>query len=178
MNLILQKKKENISEYLIKLYQTEDLIRSYELDLDRIYANIIVHLPVEEEEKMALRAWYKELLEEMKEKGLEVKGHVAEITDLLLALEQLHLELYKLDKNYKPVYEKAAEDIQKHIDLSEGLISNPVEVCLNTVYGYMLLRLDGGEVDDELNTRIQNFGEVLSYLSYRYKIKQTLDSVK
>lgn len=36
-----QKRKENIAEYLLYMWQIEDLIRANDLDMDKIKANVI-----------------------------------------------------------------------------------------------------------------------------------------
>lgn len=41
MYIASQKRKENIAEYLLYMWQIEDLIRANGLDIDRIQANVI-----------------------------------------------------------------------------------------------------------------------------------------
>ncbi len=58
-----QKKRfENISEYIIHLYKTEDLIRAYEMDIDQINKYVVSHLPLSTDEKEETRKWYVNLI--------------------------------------------------------------------------------------------------------------------
>ena len=41
MYIASKKRKENIAEYLLYMWQIEDLIRAYGLDIDRIRQNVI-----------------------------------------------------------------------------------------------------------------------------------------
>lgn len=41
MIIASQKKKENIAEYLLYMWQIEDIIRAYGLDIDQIQKHII-----------------------------------------------------------------------------------------------------------------------------------------
>ena len=41
MYIASQKHKENIAEYLLYMWQIEDMIRAYGLDIDRIKTNVI-----------------------------------------------------------------------------------------------------------------------------------------
>ena len=42
MIIASQKKKENIAEYLLYMWQIEDIIRAYGLDIDQIQKHIIL----------------------------------------------------------------------------------------------------------------------------------------
>ena len=43
-----QKRKENIAEYILYMYQIEDLIRAFKLDMDLIQHNLISKYKVDE----------------------------------------------------------------------------------------------------------------------------------
>ncbi|MDE5812911.1 MAG: DUF4924 family protein, partial [Muribaculaceae bacterium] len=54
-----QKKKENIAEYLLYMWQIEDMIRAFGLDLDRIQVNIVdKHSGLTEEQRKEMTEWY------------------------------------------------------------------------------------------------------------------------
>ena len=59
MNQIARQLKEkNIAEYLIYMWQEEDLIRANHGELEEIEANVIARYP--EDQRPALREWYQE----------------------------------------------------------------------------------------------------------------------
>ncbi|MDQ3394991.1 MAG: DUF4924 family protein, partial [Bacteroidota bacterium] len=60
MLLADKKKQKNISEYIIFLYQTEDLIRVYNFDIGLIENHVIKYFPVSGEEKKKNLDWYQE----------------------------------------------------------------------------------------------------------------------
>jgi hypothetical protein len=67
MQAVAEKKKsQNIGEYLIYLYQMEDLIRSFQGNLEEIRQYVVAHYPVSEQEKAEITAWFEGLLEKMK----------------------------------------------------------------------------------------------------------------
>ncbi len=51
MIIASQKRKENIAEYLLYMWQIEDLIRANSLDLDKIKANVIDKYPIDEKQQ-------------------------------------------------------------------------------------------------------------------------------
>ena len=51
MLIARQKKQENIAEYLLYMWQLEDILRSYELDIDKVQQSLIDPVYHTEEEK-------------------------------------------------------------------------------------------------------------------------------
>ena len=52
-----EKRKENIAEYLLYMWQIEDLIRGCELDLDKIKNSVIDKYTLPDEEKKKMEEW-------------------------------------------------------------------------------------------------------------------------
>ena len=75
MNQIAQQLKEkNIAEYLIYMWQEEDLIRANHCEPEEMEANVIARYP--EEQRPAMREWYTNLITMMGEEGVREKGHL------------------------------------------------------------------------------------------------------
>ena len=71
MIIASQKKKENIAEYLLYMWQIEDIIRAYGLDIDQIQKHIINSYDLPEEQKKSMREWYESLIDMMHSEGVE-----------------------------------------------------------------------------------------------------------
>ena len=164
-----KKRKESISEYIIFMYQTEDLIRAYNFDLEEIYKYVIQHFPVEDDKKTRIKAWYRKIANQMKKEGLAKKGHLEELNKLAQELSNFNLELLKSDQAYRKIFDQAKLHINRSAAQSNGSLSNPVQICLNGIYGLLLLRLNGKPVDDQIKQGALAFGDVLSYLSFKYQ---------
>ena len=63
MLIALQKRKENIAEYILYLWQVEDLLRANELSIDRVKSMLVdpYALPVEQADE--LLQWYSNLID-------------------------------------------------------------------------------------------------------------------
>ena len=83
-----QKKKENIAEYVIYMFQVETIIRSFDFKIDDIFDHYISVMTSIEEAREDVKKWYIEIIEEMKSKDLKEKGHIAP-----LRLESVYLQL-------------------------------------------------------------------------------------
>jgi len=168
MGPVEQKKEDNICEFIVHMYQTEDLLRVYEFNLDSIEQYVISHLPITDEEKLAFKEWYAGIKEEMEKEGVQQTGHISRVQGFVFQLTELHDLLLKEDESYKQVYQNAELHINHHINLSEGKVINPIQICLNGVYGLLLLRLNGKKVEEDLMERLDQFGNVLSYLAVKF----------
>ena len=92
MNQIARQLKEkNIAEYLIYMWQEEDLIRANHGELEEIEANVIARYP--EDQRPALREWYGNLITMMNEEGVREKGHLQINRNIIIKLTELHRKL-------------------------------------------------------------------------------------
>lgn len=162
-------KKENISEYIIQLYRKEDLVRAFEFDLEKIGSHVINHLPISNIEKLTEVNYYEDLIQKMKDQGIEKEGHLQEAKQLVNALETLSNDLIKSDSQYAEIYEDAKAAINENIELSGGVITSEIQICLNGIYGFLLLRLNGKKLEENDQNKIEKFGNILSYLSMKYQ---------
>jgi sulfur relay (sulfurtransferase) DsrC/TusE family protein len=165
-----RKKSQNIGEYLIYMYQMEDLIRSYRGNMDEIHQYVVSHYPVSDDEKSEITAWLESILEKMKNQEILEKGHLKELNDLVENLANLHWKLLKIDRAYFDTYNKAKPFILDAIMEANGVDpGNEIQICLNGVYGLLLNRLLGGKVEDRRLKAAEAFGEVLSLLNFNYQ---------
>lgn len=169
------KKSNNIAEYIIYMYQMEDLIRSYQGNPEEIKTYVIEKYPVSEQEKNEIASWYLMLLKQMKAQDIMEKGHLEELNKLVLELAQIHWNLLKTDPAYFEAYGKAKPFIIDAVMQAEGQdLGNEIQICLNGVYGLLLCRLLGKKVSDEQLKSADAYGDILSTLSYHYKVKNSI----
>jgi len=168
-DLAEKKKRTNIGEYIIYMYQMEDLLRSYEFELGDIKQYVVSHYPVSEEEKADIAGWFDELASKMKAQGIEKKGHLLEVKEVVDELANIHWDLLKKDKDYYMIYDQAKPHVLDFIASSDGQdLGHEIQVCLNGVYGLLLCRLTGKTVTEELEKAVTAFGQVLGYLNAIY----------
>jgi len=164
------KKKENIAEYIVYMYQIEDLILSYDFNLDDIFKFVIKHMSQDEKVLKENLLWYADIIERMrKEKITSSTKRLSSTQYYLEQLTQLHEKHMIADVEYKKLYTKAEKDILSHITRSGNSITNPVLICINGIYGMLLLNLNGKKIAVEVHAKIKKFGKVLGYLSQAYK---------
>ena len=93
-----QKRKENIAEYLLYMWQVEDLIRANNFDMDAIRRTVVDRYDQPAEVREEIARWYEELLEMMRSEGVKEKGHIQLNKNVIITLTDLHLRLLKSPK--------------------------------------------------------------------------------
>ena len=71
-----EKRKSNIVEYILYMWQVEDLIRAYQFDIDAIKEGIIPQYGISGELVDETIEWYDNLIEMMKMEQIKEKGHL------------------------------------------------------------------------------------------------------
>ena len=62
-----QKQQENIAEYILYMYQVEDVVRAYNLDLDRLMAEFVGPQITNPSFTLQYHKWYSSIISQMKE---------------------------------------------------------------------------------------------------------------
>ncbi|GAA0881138.1 DUF4924 family protein [Algoriphagus jejuensis] len=169
-SIAVRKKSQNIGEYLIYMYQMEDLIRSYQGNMTEIKQFVVSHYPVSDDEKAEIAIWFEEILEKMKSQQILENGHLKELKDVVENLANLHWKLLKTDKTYFDTYTKAKPFILDAIVAANGVDpGNEIQICLNGIYGLLLARLLGKELPKRQLEASEAFGEVLGLLNFNYQ---------
>ncbi len=173
MFIATEKRKENIAEYILYLWQLEDTLRALEFNTNKIYTLLVAgqkHIGVDEKEQ--LLQWYVELCELLKNEDKVKQGHLQHTLHLIDDLNNLHLQLLTLPvgEKYKKLYDGIKPDIDVLRKKMEVSAITDIEICFRALYSVVLLRLKGG---DTSNKYIQDVLEVVSpliaHLSDYYK---------
>lgn len=159
------KKSVNIAEYILYMYQMEDLIRAYDFNLEEIRQYVVSHYPIPDHEKEETLDWFGEIAAEMKASGIEKRGHLPQTQQHVDALAKIHWEILKTDKNYFELFQKAKPYFVPLVLAADG--ENPgheIQICLHTIYGQLLARLHGREVPPTILEANERFGDLVSYI--------------
>ena len=171
MLIAQQKKESNIAEYILYMWQLEDIIRANNFDIEQISNLLVDPLTIDEETKTKIAGWYKHLIEKMKSQGIKVKGHLSELDDLMLELQYLHNTLLSVvkDQKYERLYLSAKLNIDAFKTKLSATTQNDIDVCLNGLYGLLLLRLKKKPISKDTTEAMKSFSQMIAYLSHKYK---------
>jgi Domain of unknown function (DUF4924) len=170
MLIAQEKKKNNIAEYILYMWQIEDIIRSNNFDLTQIDSTIISKFKAPKEIQYEMKFWYQNLIEEMMKEGIADKGHLKSVNHHVEELNNLHNSLLTTiqDKEYQTSYMAAKDNINNFIIKSGGEARNEIHACLTGLYGFLLLKLKMTEVSEATKTAMNSFSKLLAILVNRY----------
>lgn len=165
-----EKYQTNIAEYLIYMFQIEDMLRVFNFDLERV-RNEYVRPQVKSEafENKAVD-WYKDIIDEMKSRHLESKGHLYRVGEVLTELIYLHNTLLDVvkDGKYQTLLDTASENIEDFRKKSGMETAHLMEVCLHAMYMKLLLKMKGEEISEATETAFDSMRIILAYISKAY----------
>ena len=170
MYIAREKKETNIAEYVIYMYQIEDMIRAYNFDLDMIREKIIRPQVKSTSLEEEAASWYKEVIDEMKSRNLDRKGHLHRIGEVITELIYLHNTLKDVveDKKYLDLLNAAESNIEAFREKSDLGTIHPVEVCFQALYMKLLLKLQNKEISAESENAFDTMRILLAYLTKGY----------
>ena len=166
-----QKRQENIVEYLLYMWQVEDLIRANALDSDRIRRTLVARYDVADDVRERIAQWYDNLADMMRSEGVAEHGHLQINRNVVILLNDLHLSLLRnpQETTYGALYYKALPSIVRLRAKSGGAEMTEIETCLTALYGYLMLRLQGAPVSPETLEAVREINLMLTFLAEKYK---------
>lgn len=172
MIIAKQKRKENIAEYVLYMWQVEDILRAYHLDINEIQKNIVDQYNQSDEVKMEIRSWYENLIEMMKLEHKEESGHLQFIVNIVDDMNELHNELLQTPEEitYNALFFKTLPFlIEFRNKLKVGEEMNDIHLGLHALYAILLLRLQKKEVTNDTMVAVQHISRFLGVLALKYK---------
>jgi L-rhamnose mutarotase len=166
-----QIKENNIAEYVLYMWQTEDLLRGFKLDIDLVEDNIVNQMSNNQKEKEEIKRWYKQIINDLKIQGKKEKGHCNTINEIIIELNYLHSTLINLmqDGKYSDLYKAALPHIEDFRKRSSETEISDIQLCFNALYGKLILKLKGNNISEDTEVSFNHFRNVLGYLSVKYK---------
>jgi hypothetical protein len=164
-------KKTNISEYLIYMFQIEDLIRLNNCEIGKIQDVLINQFHLPEAQMLEVKKWYEALCRMMNEEGIQKSGHLQFITNQIKELSDFHFRLIELleDEKYIQLFSNTQHDIVAFRNKLQSKPESDIEVCLYALYSLLLMRLKKMSITAETLEAMTNFSTLMAYLSQKYR---------
>lgn len=172
MIIASQKHKENIAEYLLYMWQIEDIIRANNLDIDRITTSVIDRFQLTDAQRKEMVEWYESLIDMMRREGVEKTGHLQLNKNVIIQLTDLHLALLK-DPRFPEYTAEFYKTLPYIVELRAKAGDTPageIETCFNALYGMLMLRLQGKEITPDTRDAVAQISKFLALLAKDYNL--------
>lgn len=176
MTIAQQKRKENIAEYILYLWQLEDLLRALQFSPEAIYSTLVKPRQLDSSQEQILLAWYLDIAGLLAQEKKEESGHLDHTLHLISDLHDLHLRLMQqqeLGADYRQRYATFASHLPalrsrlgKESDMSD------TELCFRALYGAILYRIKG-EGEKAVADTIEVVSPIIALLTdYFHKVER------
>ncbi len=183
-----QLKEKNRAEYLLYMWQVEDIIRSFHCDIDRLRNEYLSRFKLDDATRRMMEEWYANLCVMMQSEGKMQKGHLQICQNAMQELTELNAQLLSSPKfpYYREMYYKILpyvvelrrkkklseqeanhNESQKEHDENENA-EGEIETCFDLLYGVMLLRLQQKSVTAGTKQAVDDVTRFLGQLSDYY----------
>ncbi len=146
MDIAQTKRRENIAEYILYLWQGEDLLRALQFSPQAIHSQFVAPRGLTPEQGERFLLWYLEIAELLRREGKEEKGHLEHTLHLVADLNDLHLRLMKLPagKHYRMTFARLEPELPRLREAAGGgQVSSDIELAFRALYAAMLYRIKG-----------------------------------
>lgn len=165
-----QKRKENIAEYLLYMWQVEDLLRACDLDDEKIEQLLVARFSSMTDDVTPIRQWYLELRDMMLTEGKRQSGHLQINENVLANLSELHQRLLK--EGNDAIYTSCFYSTLPYIVELRGREGEQkvgeLETCFTALYGLMILRMQQREVSEQTRAAMQQISKFIALLADKY----------
>ena len=152
------------------LYQIEDLLRAFQLDIDLVTKQLVANYQVDEKTSVEIVGWYTNLILMMEKEGIREKGHLQFLTNQIQEVNEFHLKLMETGKDKMYVkYFSAVKILISELNTKNNSAANDIQTSLDAIYGYLLLKLQKKNISSETTDAVKRLSSWLSSLSKLYK---------
>ena len=147
MDIAQSKRKENIAEYILYLWQ------------------------IEEEQKHVYLLWYMDIVNLLRKEGKEESGHLEHTLHLIGDMHNLHLQLMQnpVGEHYRTTFARLAPQLPMLRTLVKKEDVCDTEICFRALYAAMLYRIKGDKKRAEaINDTIELVSPVVAELAAMY----------
>lgn len=144
MDIAQAKRRENVAEYILYLWQIEDLLRALQFSPEAVYSQLVAPRELTDEQRLVFLQWYMELADLLRQEGKEQQGHLDHTLHLIADLHNLHLQLQQLPAGAR--YRSALARLTPELPRLRAVLGKELsdtELCFRALYAAMLYRIKG-----------------------------------
>lgn len=176
MDIAQMKRRENVAEYILYLWQLEDLLRALQFSPEAVFSTLVApRKDITEQQKPSFLMWYMDLANLLQEEGKEEKGHLEHTLHLIGDLHNLHLQLMQqhAGEHYRATYARFEPELP-HL---RAVLGNPgmsdTELCFRALYAAMLYRIKGEGDKTAVTDTLEYISPVIAELADMYRKVET-----
>lgn len=171
MSIADLKKGENIIEYILYMWNMEQLHRVLKFDDQAIVTYITKAVDDDSDLKKEL-SFHRQLSQKMRSENIEKEGHLSELDEIMVELHYLHSTLLNMtkDESYETAFKESQAYLQEFKEKTNGKVRNDIEAMLTAIFGFLTLKMSKQDVSTATQEAINSFSQVLGLLASKYNL--------
>jgi hypothetical protein len=145
MDIARLKRDENIAEYILYIWQLEDLLRALRFDPRAVDRTLVAPREATGEWKRQAREWYREIAALLQKEGKTDGGHLDHTLHLVGEMNDLHLMLLEqpVGRRYRELFGRLAPALPALRETLGREDVSDIELAFRALYAAMLYRMKG-----------------------------------
>jgi len=178
MDIAKSKRRENIAEYILYLWQLEDLLRALQFSPEAIYSQLVApRQDIPEEQKHIFLLWYMDIANLLHQEGKDEKGHLEHTLHLIGDLHNLHLQLLKLPigRHYRGTFARLEPQLPRLREIlgAANVGMSDTELAFRALYAAMLYRIKGEGANTAVTDTLEYVSPAIAELADMYRKVET-----
>ena len=83
MLIAREKRKSNVAEYILYMWQVEDMLRAMQMDIELVNRNVVSQFGGDDAARKEISDWYDNLIEMMRKEEVVKSGHVQVVKNMV-----------------------------------------------------------------------------------------------
>ncbi|MCR4764741.1 MAG: DUF4924 family protein [Bacteroidaceae bacterium] len=168
MKTAQQLRKENIAEYLLYMWQIEDVLRACKCNMEVVRKHILPGFP--EADRPQEEQWLGELCDMMHREAVTEHGHLQINKNVLQDVTELHNVLLASHKfpYYNAAYYNTLPFIVELRSKADKEPAPEIETCFNALYGELMLKLQHKAVSEGTQEAMKTITQFIAMLAGYY----------
>ena len=170
MDIAKTKRRENIAEYILYLWQLEDLLRALQFSPEAVHSQLIAPRDLSQPEQQLYLEWYMDIADLLRQEGKERQGHLDHTLHLIADLHNLHLQLMKLPAGarYRELYARLEPELPRLRAVLGRNETSDTELCFRALYAAMLYRIRGEGGQQAVADTVEYISPAIAELASMY----------
>jgi hypothetical protein len=162
-----KKRKENIVEYILYMFQVQDTIRAFGFNKSHIEEKLLPGYNLPQEDLEQVKSWYFGLVDQLKEEDKRTNGVLQFVQNILDEVNEFHLWLLNSEKytGYLNSFKNIKPYINEFNSKAKINLNHDIELAINLVYSFVLMKMRKDEVSKETENAVKEVSLFLNKLS-------------
>lgn len=176
MDIAITKRGENIAEYILYLWQLEDVMRALRFEPAAIYERLVQPRGLAPERENELLVWYMGIADLLRQEGKQEVGHLTHTLHLIADLQELHGRLMQLPagERYRGLYAQLQPELPRLRAVTGREDMGDIELAFRALYAVMLYRMRGDETAENMTADVTALvSPVVAELARNFRLAET-----